>query len=173
MVEEELARDVGVGAEDKSGEDSDLIAEKWASYKPLMQSGELLESFLPWRGVEDRDISPEGLEEVAKMQAFSGETVHLAFSDSSSLVPGGFLFVCPRFFRGQGLSMEVSAFIEFASILSRDMAAYGSMLGLGAGQGIEVITLHPLMVTKAGQPDYARRAPHPALLFRIVTQNAV
>ena len=56
MVTEELARDVGVGAEDKSGEDSEAIAEKWKKFKPLMESGELLESYLPWRGVEEKSI---------------------------------------------------------------------------------------------------------------------
>jgi hypothetical protein len=172
MVEEELARDVGVVAEDNTHEDCDVIAEKWRKYKPLMESGELLESFLPWRGVEDRPISPEGLKEVSKMQAFTEETVHLSFSTSSpSSTPtspsGGYLFVSPRFFRGQGLSMEVSAFIEFAAILANDIKTYSSMLGLGAGETVEVVALHPLMVTKTGLPDYAKRAPHPALLFRV------
>lgn len=168
MVEDELARDVGVVAEDNTHEDCDVIAEKWRKYKPLMESGELLESFLPWRGVEDRPISAEGLKEVAKMQAFTEETVHLSFSNNSPPSPtGGYLFVSPRFFRGQGLSMEVSAFIEFAAILANDLKTYSGMLGLGAGESVEVVALHPLMVTKTGLPDFAKRAPHPALLFRI------
>jgi hypothetical protein len=166
MVEDELARDVGVGAEDKSGEDCDLIAEKWVKYKPLMESGELLESLLPWRGVEDRLITPEGLGSVEKMVFGSkDQTVHVDFTTDTP--SSGYLFVCPRLFRGQGLSMEVSAFCEFAECLSKDLKLYGSMLGVKAGKRLEVVALHPLMVTSRGLPDFSRRAPHPALLFRV------
>ena len=168
MVQNELSRDVGVGDEDKSGEDCDAIAEKWMKYRPLMESGELLESFLPWRGVEDRQITSVGLKQVNKMRDFSDDTVHLPFKSSTR---GGYLFVCPRFFRGQGLSMEVSAFLDFARIVSSDLKDYVFNLGLVDGESIEVIALHPLMVTTTGVPDYAKRAPHPALFLRIVNEK--
>lgn len=168
MVQDELSKDVGVGDEDKSGEDCDAIAEKWLKYRPLMESGEMLESLLPWRGVEERPITPNGLKQVNKMGVFSDDTVHLPFKSPS---PGGFLFVCPRFFRGQGLSMEVSAFLEFSRIISSDLKNYGQDLGLKEGESIELLALHPLMVTNTGVPDYAKRAPHPALLLRIVKER--
>ena len=167
MVTEELARDVGVGAEDKSGEDSEAIAEKWKKFKPLMESGELLESYLPWRGVEEKSITEYGLKQITKMGVFSDETVHLNFKTDLH-TPGGFLFVCPRFFRGQGLSMEISAFIEFSKIISKDLKSYESSLGLKEDETIEIVILHPLMVTQTGVPDYSCRAPHPSLLFKIV-----
>jgi hypothetical protein len=84
---------------------------------------------------------------------------------------GGYLLVLPRYFRGIGLDQELSAFLEFCKILSADvksLAASSSYASaLKPGESIEIIPLHPLMITQKGFPDYARRAPHPAVVFRI------
>lgn len=34
-------------------------------------------------------------------------------------------------------------------------------------KSLEIVPLHPHMVTHDGFPDYTRRSPHPCLLFRI------
>ena len=35
------------------------------------------------------------------------------------------------------------------------------------GLGVSVIPLHPQMINQNGNPDLERRAPHPALVFKV------
>jgi hypothetical protein len=60
-----------------------------------------------------------------------------------------------------------SAFLEFAKIVTsqlRNSDFVGATFDLSKVR-VDVTPLHPLMVTLDGAPDFARRAPHPALLF--------
>jgi hypothetical protein len=100
--------------------------------------------------------------------------VLLVLSDAS--VPsalaakGAYLLVLPRYFRGLRWSQseELTAFLEFCKLLSVDLKGLGGMLPIPAGWQVEVVPLHPLMISQKGLPDYARRAPHPSVLVRLV-----
>ena len=188
VVDYELARDNGIAPPSETsvqaGENAEAIADDWTGYRPVMQCAELLESYLPWRGITPPSVTPEGSEAIGKMGAFRTETVHVALappapaSASGEAAPvwrasGGYLLVLPRYFRGlhasPTASEELSAFLEFARVLSTDVKRLGGLLGLPDGTSLEVVPLHPQMVAQNGAPDYARRAPHPAVLVRVVT----
>lgn len=62
-----------------------------------------------------------------------------------------------------------SAFLEFAKIVSAQVSnsdMFEDSLRDKACN-IEVVAMHPQMVNREGQPDYGRRSPHPALLFKL------
>ena len=144
------------------------------------QSAELLESFLPWRGISPPLVTPEGAEAIGKMGAFGTETVHVALTPPGGApatttpprAAGGYLLVLPRYFRGLRASPtsseELSAFLEFSRLVGADVRRLAGLLELPAGVVLEVVPLHPQMVAQNGAPDYARRAPHPAVLVRAV-----
>jgi hypothetical protein len=64
------------------------------------------------------------------------------------------------------LAEELSAFIAFCNLVDNEMKSLKEALGF-MGEEVEVVPLHPLMVNQKGAPDFGRRAPHPALIFRI------
>jgi hypothetical protein len=151
----------------KFTEDMDAHAEIWKGYKPVMQNAEKIEAALPWRGVPPQLITSEGLTRIGRLANFKGETVHVDLVAPEPASAAGYMLVLPRYFRGIGLDEELSAFLEFCRIVARDAKLLAAD-SLGPRETLEVIPLHPLMVNQKGFPDHARRAPHPAVVFRIV-----
>mmetsp|Transcript_27792 Transcript_27792/g.26609 ORF Transcript_27792/g.26609 Transcript_27792/m.26609 type:complete len:756 (-) Transcript_27792:447-2714(-) len=174
---EQLSKD-----EDKFGENAEEISNKWLKFRPLMENSEFLEELLPWKELKKNHYTSEGLEHLNTLHEFSGDVVHVPFAltepasssgsvidgDEASTRTGGYLFVCPRYFRGVGLAEEFNAFLEYCKIVATDMKLYSEWIDLGDDNGLEVIPLHPLMINQKGAPDYGRRTPHPAILFRII-----
>jgi hypothetical protein len=62
--------------------------------------------------------------------------------------------------------------VEFAKVMKESVSGSLSLLQ-NEGISLEVITLHPRMIDSQGRPDYSRRSPHPAVLFRLPLNNEV
>jgi len=156
----ESPSDDGIDAK-QSALDAEQNSDLWNNrYGPVMKFAEKIETFLPWKKEVQEKYKADAVEELKKSIKFDEEIVHLEFSPENTFEKS-FLFVTPRYFRGIGLAEELSAFLEFCGIFSTLLEKYQPYLG-----EIEVIPLHPLMINSQGVPDYSRRSPHPALLFK-------
>lgn len=113
--------------------------------------------------VKANRFSPERLDALSSKFDFKAETVHLDFNPGT--VSGtGFLFVAPRYFRGIGLSEELTAYLEFSRLVSESLQP----LMLAAGIEFSLKVLHPQLIDRNGVPAFSGRAPHPALLFTLL-----
>jgi hypothetical protein len=144
---EQLSKD-----EDKFGENAEEISNKWLKFRPLMENSEFLEELLPWKELKKNHYTSEGLEHLNTLHEFSGDVVHVPFAltepasssgsvidgDEASTRTGGYLFVCPRYFRGVGLAEEFNAFLEYCKIVATDMKLYSEWIDLGDDNGLEV-----------------------------------
>jgi hypothetical protein len=144
---EQLSKD-----EDEFGENAEEISNKWLKFRPLMENSEFLEELLPWKELKKNHYTPEGLKQLTTLHEFSGDVVHVPFTltepasslgsvidgDEPSGTTGGYLFVCPRYFRGVGLSEEFNAFLEYCKIVATDMKLYNDWFDLGDDNALEV-----------------------------------
>lgn len=144
---EQLSKD-----EDKFGENAEEISNKWLTFRPLMENSEFLEDLLPWKDLQKNHYTSEGLQQLTRLHKFSGDVVHVPFSLPTSNIPpessidsdnpskstGGYLFVCPRYFRGVGLAEEFGAFLEYCKIVSADMKVFDDWFDLGDNNTLEV-----------------------------------
>ena len=136
---------------------------RWLTYRDMLKWGEELENVLYWRGLGVEHYSEEEMNALQKKAAFDKETVHVDFVDEmNGAAQRSIMIVAPRFFRGNGHTEELSAFLEYSQIVSHGVKAVLGPRGVDA----TVIPLHPLMINQNGTPDYGRRAPHPALIIR-------
>lgn len=169
VIDEELDPELaGVGDTDVENflKESEKHTQLWDNdYRDLMTTAEELESLLPWKAIRAESSNEEALDMVKKLAAFDEETVHVDFIEDEGAEKGSksMLLVAPRYFRGIGLNEELSAFLEYSRVVSNEAKTMLSRSGID----VNVIPLHPQMINQNGNPDLERRAPHPALIFKI------
>ena len=65
---------------------------------------------------------------------------------------------------------ELSAFNEYARLVERTITLFFKIVWIDRAR---YVLKHnkptPLAIAETGAPDYGRRAPHPALLFQVIT----
>jgi hypothetical protein len=157
-----VAREEGTAAEDNQK----LWEERYARTFMLAEG---IQDVLPWKKKAAQDEQAL-FNSLRKGGALTKETVSLSFIPSTPGNTRNFLFVAPRFFRGLGNDEELSAFIEYAKMVESHVqnAEFLKLTCIDpASQRIELVLLHKEMVTDEGVPDYARRSPHPAIIFQI------
>jgi hypothetical protein len=103
---------------------------------------------MPWK------VKPDRLATLAAVRGLGNFKEVVSVVDIPTEEPSpseGLVVVAPRYFRGQDVKEEYEAFLDFTSLVIRNVE--------GASLPLRVVPLHP----KCG--DLLRRAPHPALLF--------
>ena len=114
-----------------------------------------------------KKTNDEGKNSGESMFTFSGFVPpNRADATSGSAIaadPLAMLFTIPRSYRALGAAGSTA---ELDSFLDLCKAALAQTRGLVvAGRQVQMVLLHPLMINPLGQPNYFRRAPHPAILF--------
>lgn len=138
-----------------------------ASYKDVVLTAEEIESYLKWKTAPSTLQFEEFASLLQEQSALGGETISITFDVPTD----SFLFVAPRYFRGIGMDEELSAFTEYSRLVQKtiESPSFLQLSGLAAkDMHLRITSLHPLMLTETGSPDYGRRAPHPSLLFEVV-----
>jgi hypothetical protein len=84
--------------------------------------------------------------------------------------PLAMLFTLPRSYRALGAVGSQAEIDSFFEVFKSAKAQTDELLV--AGRKVLMVPLHPLMYNQKGQPDYFRRAPHPAILFFLQPEDA-
>lgn len=113
----------------------------------MLEHAEFIEKCLPWKKVEDTSFAVSTLKALGD---FTDELVIADFPVKQTDIEG-MVIVAPRYFRGQALEEEFEAFLDFTSMLSQNIEAFGLP--------IQLLPMHPR------SEDLALRAPHPSVLL--------
>lgn len=147
----------------------------WAKYKKPVEYAEVIKNALPWKWGKVASTEHTTAADLAHLplslqSALKQETVVVNFFPERPDQPKRSLMVVfPSLFPGYGrssetVSEELSAFMEFYSIVKKDVDVL--LNNNAAGVRLKVVPYHPLMVDEtSGQVDYMHRSPHPAIVF--------
>ena len=153
------------------GEENPEMKNWVEKYREPMLMAEEIKGCIEWGQPDDDKVElQDRVTEAFRMSGwFKGDCPSVPFAHAEhDNASKSYLFIAPRYFRGIGMDEELSAFNEFSQAVTKLVTSSPFQKSLNLdGFKLEIIPLHPLAVSERGTADYGRRAPHPALLFKL------